>query len=373
VSPTNAVRGSAGTSARNSQTSREQSGSAADDPSKEATVASPDIVPVLEIRDLAVEFRTERGWVRVVDGVDLRVERGRTLGLVGESGSGKTVTSLAAMGLLPRGEHRIPTGEILLSGQNLVGMGERSLADLRGEDVAMIFQEPRRSLDPAFTVGDQIAEVYRRHRGLSRKAATAEAVTMLDTVGIADAHRRVGDYPHQFSGGMCQRVMLAIALACRPKLLIADEPTTALDVTVQAEMLRLMNELQGEFGVSILFITHDLGVVAEMCDDVTVMYAGQVVESSPLEDLFSRPRHPYTEGLLAAIPDHAVAGGRLRSIPGSVPAPWDLPGGCRFHPRCEHALAGLCDTAENPLRGALDGRPARCLRVDELELKGVLT
>jgi oligopeptide/dipeptide ABC transporter ATP-binding protein len=326
---------------------------------------------VLTIDDLAVEFRTERGWVRVVDGVGLRVDAGETVGLVGESGSGKTVTSLAAMGLLPAGGHRIPRGSIRLLGEELVGASERRLSDLRGDAVAMIFQEPRRSLDPAFTVGDQIAEVVRRHRGASRKAALAEARTMLDTVGIADAGRRVHDYPHQFSGGMCQRVMLAIALACRPRLLIADEPTTALDVTVQAEMLRLMNELQAEFAVSILFITHDLGVVAEMCDRVEVMYAGQVVESSTTEDLFEAPHHPYTEGLLAAIPDHAQPGGRLRAIRGAVPAPWELPAGCRFHPRCDHALAGVCDTGDNPLRAGADGIPARCRRLGDIALTGV--
>ncbi len=334
--------------------------------------SSPESVNVLEIENLVVEFRTERGWVRVVDGVDLHVERGETLGLVGESGSGKTVTSLATMGLLPRGEHRIPQGSIRLGGEELVGLPERRLADLRGDRVAMIFQEPRRSLDPAFTVGDQIAEVLRRHRGMARKAALAEATAMLDVVGIADAARRVADYPHQFSGGMCQRVMLAIALACRPALLIADEPTTALDVTVQAEMLRLMNELQDEFGVSILFITHDLGVVAEMCDRVSVMYAGQVVESRPMEDLFARPRHPYSEGLLAAVPDHATPGGRLRSIPGAVPAPWAQPAGCRFHLRCEYAEAGRCDEGQNPMRKDTDGTTTRCVRLGELDLTGAV-
>ena len=337
---------------------------------QEATDPGPG-ADVLAIDDLAVEFRTERGWVRVVDGIDLRVGTGETVGLVGESGSGKTVTSLAAMGLLPQGAHRIPQGSIRLCDEELVGMPERRLADLRGDRVAMIFQEPRRSLDPAFTVGDQIAEVLRRHRGLSRRAALREATAMLDVVGIADAARRVADYPHQFSGGMCQRVMLAIALACRPRLLIADEPTTALDVTVQAEMLRLMRELQDEFEVSILFITHDLGVVAQMCDRVEVMYAGQVVESSHAEEMFARPRHPYTEGLLAAVPDHAQPGGRLRSIRGAVPAPWDLPGGCRFHPRCDHAVSGRCDVGEHPMRTD-GGTPARCVRLGELALNGVV-
>ncbi|TQM11333.1 ABC transporter ATP-binding protein [Pseudonocardia kunmingensis] len=325
---------------------------------------------VLRVEDLSVEFRTEHGWVRVVDRVQLAIARGQTVGLVGESGSGKTVTSLAVMGLLPRDDSRIPQGSIRLAGRELVGLSERELSEVRGPDVAMIFQEPRRSLDPAFSVGDQVAEVFRRHRGLARRPALAEAARMLDMVGISDAKRRVADYPHQFSGGMCQRVMLAMALACEPKLLIADEPTTALDVTVQAEMLRLMNELQAELDVSILFITHDLAVVAEMCDLVTVMYAGQVVEVNPLYDLFARPQHPYTEGLLAAIPDHSARGGRLQAIQGAVPAAWDFPTGCRFHPRCDHAVPGRCDVGEVSLRAGPDGRPARCVRLGEIELAG---
>lgn len=293
---------------------------------------------VLRIEGLSIEFRTEHGWVRVVDGVDLRVGQGQTVGLVGESGSGKTVTSLAVMGLLPRDDSRIPNGSIRLAGRELVGLSETELADIRGAEVAMIFQEPRRSLDPAFTVGDQIAEVFRRHRGLSRKAAMAEAARMLDAVGIADARRRINDYPHQFSGGMCQRVMLAMALACEPKLLIADEPTTALDVTVQAEMLALMNELQAETGVSILFITHDLAVVATVCERVMVMYGGRIVESGPVETVFTQPRHPYTRGLLQASDVRSLADdGRLRTIPGTVPAAGRFPDGCVFRDRCPKA------------------------------------
>jgi oligopeptide/dipeptide ABC transporter ATP-binding protein len=325
---------------------------------------------VLQVRDLSVEFFTDRGWVRVVDDVNLAVAPGQTMGLVGESGSGKTVTSLALMGLLDRRISRV-SGSIELLGQELIGLDEDDLADVRGSQMAMIFQEPRRSLDPAFTVGDQIAEVLRRHEGLSRRDARKRAAEMLDVVGIANAADRVNAYPHEFSGGMCQRVMLAIALACRPKLLIADEPTTALDVTVQAEMLRLMTDLQDDFDVSILFITHDLGVVAEMCDLVTVMYAGQVVEASPLYDLFERPAHPYTEGLLAAVPDAEAHGGRLLAIPGAVPAPWQWPTSCHFHPRCQHAVAGRCDVAPVPLEETADRRLVRCVRHDEIELKGV--
>jgi oligopeptide/dipeptide ABC transporter ATP-binding protein len=325
---------------------------------------------VLEIDGLSVEFRTPEGWVRVVEGVSLTVPEGVTVGLVGESGSGKTVTSLAVMGLLPRDTARV-RGSIKLSGREVVGMSRRELGDLRGSEMAMVFQEPRRSLDPAFTVGHQIAEVLRRHEGLSRREAGERAVALLDRVGIADAPRRSRAYPHEFSGGMCQRVMLAIALACKPKLLIADEPTTALDVTVQKEMLDLMNELQAELGISILFITHDLGVVGQMCDWVNVMYAGQVVESTPMERLFFRPRHPYTEGLLAAIPETTPKGGRLRAIPGIVPAPTGWPDGCRFSPRCAYAQADVCEGRPVPLEWAGPEWSVRCARKAEITLKGI--
>ncbi|MET0448086.1 MAG: ABC transporter ATP-binding protein [Aeromicrobium sp.] len=325
---------------------------------------------LLDVSALTVEFRTEKGWVRVVDNLSLRLLKGHTLGIVGESGSGKTVTSLAIMGLLDPQVSRLPSGSIMLEGQELIGLRRSQLADLRGEKIAMIFQEPCRSLNPAFTVGDQIAETFRRHRGMSKKAARAASLKMLDTVGIAEAARRYKHYPHEFSGGMCQRVMLAIALACEPKLLIADEPTTALDVTVQSRMLALMNELQHEFDLSILFITHDLGVVAEMCDDVAVMYAGQVVEQAELEDLFFRPQHPYTEGLLAAIPD-ADRNSPLRSIAGVVPPPWAWPEGCSFHPRCTYCVKGRCDTEPVVLTVPEAGHAVRCVRAGELELLGV--
>jgi oligopeptide/dipeptide ABC transporter ATP-binding protein len=325
---------------------------------------------VLEIDRLSVEFATDHGWTRVVDEVSLRVPGGTTVALVGESGSGKTVTSLAAMGLIPPRGARV-TGSVRIAGREIIGLSERELSDIRGTDVSMVFQEPRRSLSPAFTVGDQVAEVVRRHEGLSKAKSVARAVEMLDSVGIADAKSRASAYPHEFSGGMCQRVMLAIAMVCRPKLLIADEPTTALDVTVQREMLRLMKQLQNEYDVSILFITHDLGVVSEMCDRVNVMYAGQVVESTEVDDLFENPRHPYAEGLLAAIPDGHAKGSRLSAIPGAVPAPWDWPSTCRFQSRCTYQQAGRCDAGPVPLRHIAGEHSVRCERDGELFLKGL--
>ncbi|MET0146973.1 MAG: ABC transporter ATP-binding protein, partial [Ilumatobacteraceae bacterium] len=257
---------------------------------------------LLDVSALTVEFRTEKGWVRVVDNLSLRLLKGHTLGIVGESGSGKTVTSLAIMGLLDPQVSRLPSGSIMLEGQELIGLRRSQLADLRGEKIAMIFQEPRRSLNPAFTVGDQIAETFRRHRGMSKKAARAASLKMLDTVGIAEAARRYKHYPHEFSGGMCQRVMLAIALACEPKLLIADEPTTALDVTIQGQILDLIRMLQDEEGTSVLFITHDMGVVAEIADRTVVMYRGEQVETGRTTDIFHRGQHPYTRALLSAVP-----------------------------------------------------------------------
>ena len=333
-----------------------------------------DVVPgppgdeVLVVEDLAVEFRTAHGWVRVVDDVGFRLAAGRTLGLVGESGSGKSVTSLALLGMIGAPNGRVASGSVRLDGTELVGMSERELTRLRGRKMAMIFQEPRRSLDPAFTVGDQIAETLRAHLGLSRRAAAARAVEMLDTVGIPAASRRAGDYPHQFSGGMAQRVMLAIALCCEPDVLVADEPTTALDVTVQAKVLDLMRDLQAEMGLAVLVVSHDLGVVAEMCDDVAVMYAGQIVERAPVDDVFFRPRNPYTAALLEAIPRPDVTGRRLAAIPGMVPPAHDWPPGCRFHPRCTHAD----DRCREQVPALVGGDVSvRCLRSDALELRGV--
>ncbi|WP_336879377.1 ABC transporter ATP-binding protein [Rhodococcus globerulus] len=328
--------------------------------------------PVLHMKGLSVDFITDNGWMRVVDGIDLSIPTGSIVGVVGESGSGKTVTSLAAMGLLPSSTSRV-SGSIRVAGRELVGLTDRELADVRGTEVSMIFQEPRRSLDPAFSVGSQIAEVVRRHDRVGRTAAWARAVAMLDAVGIDNAATRAHAYPHEFSGGMCQRVMLAIAMVCKPKLLIADEPTTALDVTVQAQMLDLMREVQQQFDVSILFITHDLGVVAQMCDSVNVMYAGQVIESAPVRDLFLSPQHPYTQGLLDAIPDHRDRSAPLKAIPGAVPAPWDWPQSCRFAPRCPHS-GPECEAETIPLEEIASTesvRAVRCVRANDLVLEGI--
>ncbi|MDV7352769.1 ABC transporter ATP-binding protein [Rhodococcus oxybenzonivorans] len=325
---------------------------------------------VLEVRDLCVDFNTPNGWSRVVDHVNLTLNRGETLGLVGESGSGKTVTSLAVMGLLTGPRVKV-TGSVKLAGQELIGLPAREMNRLRGKSIGMIFQEPRRCLNPAFTVGDQIAEVVRRHRtDASRKDAWARAIEMLELVGIPEPEKRASEYPHQFSGGMCQRVMLAMALACEPVVLIADEPTTALDVTVQAQVLALLTELQDRMGLGVLFITHDLGVVAETCDRVSVLYGGQVMESTDVEGLFYEPRHPYTEGLLASTPDAQVRAARLHAIPGTVPPAWSWPNGCRFHPRCTYAQAGKCDEGVVDLAGPAD-HLVRCARADELRLEGI--
>jgi len=323
-------------------------------------------VDLLEVQDLRVEFATGEGPVCVAEEVSFSIGEGETFGLVGESGSGKTVTSLAILGMI-RPPAGTVTGSVRLAGRELVGLPTRALREVRGRQVAMIFQEPRRSLDPAFTVGDQIGETVRAHLGGSRREARARAVEMLDLVGIPDAARRVHAYPHEFSGGMAQRVMLAIALSCSPKLLIADEPTTALDVTVQDRVLNLMKDLQAELGLSILFISHDLGVVAQMCDRIAVMYAGQIVERADALDLFLRPQHPYTAGLLRSVPRSGEVAHELWAIPGVVPPALDRPTGCRFHPRCEFAV----DRCRDEVPVLLDGRAARCLLAPDLALEGI--
>ena len=325
---------------------------------------------LLRVDGLTVEFRGGRGWTRVVDDVSLAVNPAQTIGLVGESGSGKTVSALATIGLAQGLGAKVTARSIEFEGQQLTTLRPSAINRLRGSRIGMIFQQPARSLDPAYTVGDQIAETIRRFGKVSRKEAWQRAVEMLDRVQIADAARRAKEYPHTFSGGMCQRVMIAMALACGPSLLIADEPTTALDVTVQARILNLLRELQVETGVAILFISHDLGVIAEMCESVLVMYAGRVVEEAPADTLFFAPRHPYTEGLLGSIP-RVGRSKRLITIAGNVPPMDHLPKGCRFHPRCRYAVAGRCDGTEPGLL-ALDGaHRARCARVDELSLAGV--
>jgi oligopeptide/dipeptide ABC transporter ATP-binding protein len=328
--------------------------------------AVPGPAPLLSVEGLSVEFVHDGVGVPVVEDVSFAVGAGEVVGLVGESGSGKTVTSLAIMRLIPSPPGRITAGRVDFDGRPLLDLSFREMRAVRGRELAMIFQDPMSSLNPAFTVGDQIAEAVRLHEGLSARAAHRRALEMLDHVGIPAARRRVRQYPHQFSGGMRQRVMIAMALACRPRLLIADEPTTALDVTVQAQILELLRELRREMGLSVIVVTHDLGVVADICDRVLVMYAGQIVETADVEPLFRRPTHPYTEGLLRAMP--RVDGGAPIAIGGRVPPAGQYPVGCRFHPRCPYAREG-CRVGPVPLV-AHAGSLTRCVRAHELVLGG---
>jgi oligopeptide/dipeptide ABC transporter ATP-binding protein len=294
---------------------------------------------LLQVRDLRTHFTTDDGEFPAVDGVSFSVDAGRTLAIVGESGCGKSVTSLSIMGLVPNPPGRIRGGSIRFEGRELVGAPARELQDLRGNGMAMIFQEPMSSLNPAFTIGEQIVEGLLRHRPISRTQATERALAMLCKVRIPAPEQRFHEYPHKLSGGMRQRAMIAMALACEPRLLIADEPTTALDVTIQAQILDLMRTLQGETGTAIILITHDLGVVAELADEVVVMYAGRVVERAPVQTLFDDPQHPYTIGLLGSIPRLDAQRSRLASIEGQVPSPLRLPRGCSFAERCPFADA----------------------------------
>lgn len=297
---------------------------------------------VLEIRNLKTYFFTPEGVAKAVDGVSFTLHQGETLGLVGESGCGKTVTALSILRLIPSPPGRIVGGQVLLEERDLIPMAEAELRRIRGNQISMIFQEPMTSLNPVFTIGNQIAEVLTLHQGLNHWDATARAVELLDRVGIPSPERRVKEYPHQLSGGMRQRAMIAMALACNPRVLIADEPTTALDVTIQAQILDLMGRLKEEFQTAILLITHDLGIVAETAKRVVVMYAGKVVEEASVQEIFENPKHPYTQGLLKSIPriDHHLGSQRerLREIPGTVPNLLRLPGGCPFHPRCPVAI-----------------------------------
>jgi oligopeptide/dipeptide ABC transporter ATP-binding protein len=304
---------------------------------------------LLRVENLRTWFDTDGGRIRAVDGVDFSIDSGRTLGVVGESGSGKSVTALSIMGLVDAPGQIAADSKILFEGRDLTTLGERELEKVRGNDISMIFQEPMTSLNPFYSVREQIAEAVRTHEGLGGKEADARALEMLELVGIPEAARRIKDYPHQMSGGMRQRVMIGIALACNPKLLVADEPTTALDVTIQAQILELMGELRERLGMSILLITHDLGVVAEMCDDVVVMYAGRVVERGPVDDVFTSPQHPYTEALLQSIPMLGMTQAEpLRVIRGTVPSPLNWPVGCRFEPRCDYAF-DRCREVDPPL------------------------
>ncbi|HVP39985.1 MAG TPA: ABC transporter ATP-binding protein [Candidatus Saccharimonadales bacterium] len=321
--------------------------------------------PLLAIQDLRTWFHTEEGVVRAVDGVSLELEEGATLGLVGESGCGKSVTALSILRLVASPPGRIEGGRILFRGRDLLALSGSELRRVRGEQIAMVFQEPMTSLNPVLSCGEQVAEVLRVHRRAGRREARARAVELFRLVGIPAPEHRVDEYPHQLSGGLRQRVMLAMALACRPALLIADEPTTALDVTIQAQILELLARLQRELGMAVLIITHDLGVVAEVAREVAVMYAGQVVERCATADAFRDPRHPYTLGLLGCLPDVHRPRQRLQAIPGSVPDPARFPSGCRFHPRCAFATE-RCRTAEPPLEGPAGGHWVRCWHADQV-------
>ena len=321
---------------------------------------------LLEVKNLQTHFPTRAGLVRAVDGVSFYIDKRELLGLVGESGCGKSITALSIMRLIaPPG--KIVGGEISFDGRNLLKLSDSEMRAIRGDDIAMIFQDPMTSLNPVFTVGEQIAEALRLHRKLSRKAARAGAIEAMREVSIPDPARRIDDYPHQLSGGMRQRVMIAMALACDPKLLIADEPTTALDVTIQAQILELLNELRKNRELSVLLITHDLGVVAEVADRVAVMYTGRIVEEASVQELFARPRHPYTEGLLRSVPkltSAAVAKAeRLETIEGTVPSPTDLPPGCHFAPRCPYRMP-RCTAEEIPLYDLEGGVKVRCVLFD---------
>ena len=326
--------------------------------------------PLLRVRDLKTYFVTDRGagTARAVDGVSFDLQPGETLGIVGESGCGKTVTSLSILRLIPEPPGHIRPGSYIeFEGRNLLSLAPKELRAIRGNRIAMIFQEPMTSLNPVLTIGNQVAEAAIVHQRLTRRAARARAIEMLQQVGIPDPGSRVDHYPHQLSGGMRQRVMIAMALICHPQILIADEPTTALDVTIQAQILELLARLQQQLGMAVLLITHDLGVVAGTADRVVVMYAGQVVETAPTPELFARPRHPYTEGLMASIPRLDRPRERLHSIPGSVPAATAWPAGCRFHPRCPFAW-DKCRTEEPPLLNTeVAGHSARCWLVTEPE------
>jgi len=321
--------------------------------------------PLLDVINLKTYFFTDRGVAQAVDDVSFRLDPAQTLAIVGESGCGKSVTALSVMGLIPQPPGRIVEGRILFDGKDLVDLPESQMRRIRGNRISMIFQEPMTSLNPVFRVGDQITEVLQLHQKLDRKAALDKTMDLLQQVGIPSPESRVGDYPHQMSGGMRQRVMIAMALACDPRLIIADEPTTALDVTIQAQILELMRNLSESTGAAILLITHDLGVVAETAERVVVMYAGRVVEEADVGPLFNSPLHPYTRGLMRSIPgvsdDERV---RLEAIPGVVPSLLALPSGCKFNARCRHAF-DRCTAEEPPLITPRDGHPVRCWLYEE--------
>lgn len=319
---------------------------------------------LLEIKDLYVQYTADGRAVEAVNGITITVKKGDTLGLVGETGAGKTTTALAIMGLVPDPPGKVTSGEILLNGENLLQKSAKELRTIRGKDIAMIFQDPMTSLNPVLPVGDQIREVILLHEKLSKAEATHKACQMLELVGIPA--ERYDEYPHQFSGGMKQRVIIAIALACNPKLLIADEPTTALDVTIQAQVLEMMRDLKEKYGTAMILITHDLGVVAEVCNNVAIMYAGQIVESGTLDDIYSDPQHPYTIGLFRSIPDLTSKQRRLEIIPGIMPDPSNLPKGCNFCTRCQYATE-RCKQEKPPVAQLSKSHAVLCWRNAEQE------
>ncbi|WP_313800654.1 ABC transporter ATP-binding protein [Cytobacillus sp.] len=320
---------------------------------------------LLELKNLKTHFKRKKVTIPAVDGVDLKIHKGETVALVGESGSGKSITSLSIMRLIPSPPGEIVDGEILFNGQDLARLSDNDMCKIRGNDISMIFQEPMTSLNPVLTVGEQIIEVLMYHQKMTKSAARQKAIEMLEMVGFSRAKALIDDYPHRLSGGMRQRVMIAIAMSCNPKLLIADEPTTALDVTIQAQILDLMKELSKKYDTSILLITHDLGVVSEVADRVVVMYCGQVVEEASVDDLFEEPLHPYTIGLMGSIPSLDADLDRLYSIEGTVPPPEHFPSGCRFSPRCPHAF-DRC-RSEAPALRKIGSRSVRCFLHDDKE------
>ena len=318
---------------------------------------------LLEVKDLKTYFYTDSGVAKAVDGVTFSLDKGKTLGIVGESGCGKSVTSLSIMRLVDPATGRNEGGSIVFDGQDLLTLPEKEMRKLRGNRISMIFQEPMTSLNPVFTIGGQISESLKLHKGLDKKAARDRAIELLELVGIPEAGKRVDEYPHQLSGGMRQRVMIAMALSGDPELLIADEPTTALDVTIQAQILQLLKDLQEKLHMSIIIITHDLGVIAEMADEVAVMYAGDIVEKAPTRALFDDPKHPYTIGLMNSIPDINDHVSRLRTLEGLVPSLYDMPSGCRFAPRCQFCCPE-CEAHRINLTTLPDGRQVRCRRFE---------
>jgi len=320
--------------------------------------------PILEVNNLQTHFITDNGEIPAVDNVSFTIHEGEILGLVGESGCGKSVTSLSIMGLIPKPPGKIVGGQIRFKGENLLDYSEKKMRSLRGNDIAMIFQEPMTSLNPVYTIGDQIGESFRIHNKMNKKEALARSIDMLRKVGIPRPEQIVHEYPHQLSGGMRQRVMIAMAMACEPKLLIADEPTTALDVTIQAQILDLMRQLNKKNETAIMLITHDLGVVAEICDRVVVMYGGKVVEQGDVRTILKNPKHPYTQGLIRSLPKLHEIEDRLYSIPGNVPKPGSITYGCRFTPRCEQVMS-VCSEKDPELVQMNDNHFCRCLLYEE--------